>query len=108
VAIEAVGLPQTVSDALASIRPFGMVSIVGLSEAETMTLGIRAAYINGTRFAIGTCSTQNYMRAALSLLATGRINADPLAGMKMPLASAAEGYERFDKDKSVFKVLLRP
>lgn len=108
VAIEAVGLPQTINDALASIRPFGMVSIVGLSEAETMQFGIRAAYLNGTRFAIGTCSVQNYIRAALNLMAEGRINAEPLCGTKMTLSSVAEGYERFDKDKSVFKVLLRP
>jgi threonine dehydrogenase-like Zn-dependent dehydrogenase len=84
------------------------VSVVGLSEAETMTLGIRAVYLNGTRFAIGTCSVQNYMRAALNLMAEGRINAAPLANMKIPLQSVTEGYERFDTDKSVFKVLMNP
>ena len=65
-------------------------------------------YLNGTRFAIGTCSVQNYIRAALSLMAAGRINPEPLCGTRMSLASVAAGYERFDKDKSVFKVLLRP
>lgn len=108
VAIEAVGLPQTVSDALNVIRAFGIVSIVGLSETEDMTLGIRAAYMNGTRFVIGTCSAQNHMRGALNLLAEGRINAAPLAGNMIPLRSVAEGYERFDSDKSVFKVLMKP
>src|SRR5579864_443515 len=108
VAIEAVGMPQTVTDALNVIRPYGMVSIVGLSEAETMNFGIRAAYLNGTRFAIGTCSVQNYIRGALNLLSEGRINAAPLANTKIPLQSVAEGYERFDTDKSVFKVLMNP
>jgi alcohol dehydrogenase len=37
VAIEAVGMPQTVTDALNVIRPYGMVSIVGLSEAVLLT-----------------------------------------------------------------------
>ena len=73
-----------------------------------MQLAIRAVYLNGTRFAIGTCSVQNYIRAALNLMAAGRINAEPLCGTKMNLASVAEGYEHFDKDKSIFKVLLRP
>jgi alcohol dehydrogenase len=108
VAIEAVGLPQTVADCFASIRPFGMVSIVGLSEAESMTVSIRGLYLNGTRFAIGTCSAQNYMRAALNLLAVGHINAAPLAKTKIPLQAVADGYERFDTDKSVFKVLMHP
>jgi len=108
VAIEAVGMPQTVSDAINLIRPYGMVSIVGLSEAETMTLGIRAAYMNGTRFAIGTCSAQNHMQGALNLLAAGRINAAPLAETRIPLQQVAEGYERFDTDKSVFKILMKP
>jgi threonine dehydrogenase-like Zn-dependent dehydrogenase len=108
VAIEAVGLPATINDAFNSIRPFGMVSIVGFMEAETMPFAIRAAYINGTRFAIGTASVQNYIRGALNLLAQGKIDAEPLSGTKMDLTSVAEGYERFDKDKSVFKVLLRP
>ena len=108
VAIEAVGLPQTITDALNSIRPYGMVSVVGLSEAETMTFAIRAAYLNGTRFAIGTCSVQNYINGALKLMAEGRINAAPLAGTKIPLQSVAEGYQRFDTDKSVFKVLMQP
>jgi threonine dehydrogenase-like Zn-dependent dehydrogenase len=58
VAIEAVGMPQTVTDALNVIRPYATVSIVGLSEAETMNFEIRAAYLNGTRLAIGTCSVQ--------------------------------------------------
>lgn len=106
VAIEAVGMPQTVTDALHVIRPYGMVSIVGLSEAETMNFGIR--YLNGTRFAIGTCSVQNYIRGALNLLAEGRVNAAPLANTKIPLQSVAEGYQRFDTDKSVFKVLMNP
>ena len=101
-------MPQTVNDALHVIRPFGMVSVVGLSEAETMTLGIRAAYLNGTRFAIGTCSAQNYIRGALNLLAQGRINPAPLANTKIPLQSVAEGYQQFDQDKSVFKVLMNP
>lgn len=108
VAIEAVGMPQTVTDALNVIRPFGMISIVGLSEAETMTLPIRAAYMNGTRFAIGTCSVQNHIQGALNLMAEGKINAAPLANTKIPLHSVAEGYERFDTDKSVFKVLMKP
>ena len=108
VAIEAVGMPQTVSDALNVIRSFGMVSIVGLSEAETMTFPIRAAYMNGTRFAIGTCSVQNHIQGALNLMAEGKINAAPLANTKIPLQSVAEGYERFDTDKSVFKVLMTP
>jgi threonine dehydrogenase-like Zn-dependent dehydrogenase len=73
-----------------------------------MPFAIRAAYINGTRFAIGTASVQNYIRGALNLLAQGKIDAEPLSGTKMDLTSVAEGYERFDKDKSVFKVLLRP
>jgi len=106
VAIEAVGHPQTIADSFSSIRPFGMVSIVGLSEAETMTLAICALYLNGTRFAIGTCSVQNYMRAALNLMAAGRIKAAPLAQTKIPLQAVADGYERFDTDKSVFKVLM--
>ncbi len=108
VAIEAVGMPQTITDALNVIRPYGMVSIVGLSEAETMTLGVRAAYLNGTRLAIGTCSVQNYIRGALNLLAEGRVNAAPLANTKIPLESVTEGYQRFDTDKSVFKVLMNP
>lgn len=108
VAVEAVGMPQTVTDALNVIRPYGMVSIVGLTEVESMNFGIRAAYLNGTRFAIGTCSVQNYIRGALNLLAEGRVNAAPLARTKIPLQSVAEGYQRFDSDKSVFKVLMNP
>lgn len=108
VAIEAVGMPQTITGALSVIRPFGMVSIVGLSEAETMAFPIRAAYMNGTRFAVGTCSVQNYIHGALNLMAEGKINAAPLANTKIPLQSVAEGYERFDTDKSVFKVLMNP
>ncbi len=108
VAIEAVGLPQTITDALNVIRPFGMVSIVGVSEAETMTLPIKSAYLNGTRLAMGTCSVQNYIQGALNLMAQGRINAAPLADTKIPLESVAQGYERFDTDKSVFKVLMTP
>ena len=108
VAIEAVGMPQTITDALNVIRPYGMVSVVGLSEAETMTLPIRAAYMNGTRFAIGTCSVQNYIQGALNLMAEGTIDAAPLADTKIPLKSVADGYERFDTDKSVFKVLMKP
>lgn len=108
VAIEAVGLPQTILDAIASTRHFGMVSVVGLSEAETMNFPIRAAYLNGTRFAIGTASVQNYIDSALHLLAEGRIKAAPLAGTEIPLASVADGYNKFDTDKSVFKILMRP
>ncbi|HET9408407.1 MAG TPA: alcohol dehydrogenase catalytic domain-containing protein [Candidatus Sulfotelmatobacter sp.] len=108
VAIEAVGLPQTIADAFNSIRPYGMVSIVGVSEAETMPLPIRSIYMNGTRLAIGTCSVQNHIHGALKLMAEGRINAAPFADTKIPLQSVAEGYQRFDSDKSVFKVLMHP
>src|SRR5579864_3355305 len=108
VAIEAVGMPQTVTDALNLIRPYGMVSIVGLSEAETMNFDLGAASLNEPRFAFGPCSARNYIRGALNLLSEGRINAAPLANTKIPLQSVAEGYERFDTDKSVFKVLMNP
>ena len=54
-----------------------------------MSFNVRAAYMNGLRFAIGRCSVQNYMRTALSLLASGRLNAAPLAGTELPRDAVA-------------------
>jgi threonine dehydrogenase-like Zn-dependent dehydrogenase len=109
VALEAVGNESALTLALQAARPGATVSVVGVYAEEAYAFPIGQAFVKGVTFRIGTCPARNYIRQLMPLLVSGRLDPARLITHRLPLDSAPEGYQIFDrKEESAIKVLLKP
>lgn len=107
VVVEAVGLPGSLRDALALVRPRGMVTAVGAHHEPAFPLDTGDAFGRELtlRFVVG--DPIRWGPTVLDHLRTGLLNPCRVVSHRLPLDDAAEAYSLFDRGEAT-KVLLEP
>ena len=107
-AIEAVGMPELVTQAAMVTRPGGRVAVIGV------VLGpyeIQWPLFFGKNLTLrtGLVSPQNYVSRLLPLIEEGRLDPKEIISHRMSLDDAVNGYRIFaDHTDDVLKVVLTP
>lgn len=107
VAIEAIGSPEAVLQAVKSVRRGGTVSVVGLFPGP-VEFPIHETSFYGVKLNMGLGNLTRMTRL-MGLIETNKVDLAPLATHAFSLEDAMEAYDLFEnqKDKCV-KVLLKP
>ncbi|TGZ79172.1 alcohol dehydrogenase [Ascodesmis nigricans] len=105
VVMEVVGLSPALGLAVELVRPFGVVSSVGVHNAEIPFTGAEA-YNKNLKIQFGRCPVRGVFPAALEVMKKNVSKLGFMADKIMPLSAAEEGYELFDAMK-VQKVIFR-
>lgn len=107
--IEAVGADASIQDALALVRPGGIVSVVGVNTSLAFPFPMAVALMKGITFRIGVCPVPRYWSRLVPLLAQGRLRPEFVFSHRMGLSEGPEAYELFaSRRDGVLKVLLDP
>jgi L-iditol 2-dehydrogenase len=107
IAIEAVGLNQTVNTAINSTRKAGSVVLVGNISPE-VTLPLQTVVTRQIRLQ-GSCASAGEYPRAIELMSSGRINVKPLISAVAPLADGPQWFERlYAREPNLMKVVLQP
>lgn len=104
--IEVVGLSPALRTAFDLLRPFGVISSIGVHNAEIPWSG-EEAYGKNLRLQMGRCPVRSIASEALPVLARNQQKLSFMFDKMMPLSEAVEGYDLFDKMK-VQKVVFEP
>ncbi|KAG7290655.1 hypothetical protein NEMBOFW57_000658 [Staphylotrichum longicolle] len=104
--IEVVGLSPALRTAFDLIRPFGVISSIGVHNAEIPWNG-NEAYGKNVRVQMGRCPVRSMFPEALAVLARNQDKFSFMFDKIMPLSEAVEGYDLFDQMK-VQKVIFKP
>ena len=105
-AVEVVGLSAALRTAFDVVRPFGVISSIGVHNGEIPWSG-HDAYGKNLRIQMGRCPVRSIFEEALMVLARNQGKFSFMFDKIMPLAEAEEGYALFDKMK-VQKVVFTP
>jgi len=106
-ALEAVGLPQTVETAIASVRKGGSVTLIGNLKPH-VDLPLQAVVTRELSL-VGTCASAGEYPDCLDLIAGGRINVSELISATPPLEEGPHWFERlYAGEKGLMKVVLKP
>ncbi|KAF2875522.1 chaperonin 10-like protein [Massariosphaeria phaeospora] len=98
VVIEVVGLSPALKMGFELLRPWGVISSVGVHNAEIPWDG-NQAYGKNLRVQMGRCPVRSVFEEALQSLKKHQDKLGFMADKIMPLSQAVEGYELFDKMK---------
>ena len=94
VAIEAVGLPETWEQAIDVTRPGGLVNLFGGCKSGTrFSVDTRRPHYDELAIIGVFHHTPRHVRTALSLVASGQIDADALIPHEMPLQRLEEAFQ---------------
>ncbi|KAH6624775.1 dehydrogenase-like protein [Chaetomium sp. MPI-SDFR-AT-0129] len=104
--IEVVGLSPALRTAYELIRPFGVISSIGVHNAEIPWDG-NDAYDKNVKVQMGRCPVRSVFPEALPVLAKNQDKFGFMFDKIMPLSEAVEGYDLFDQMK-VQKVIFKP
>jgi len=106
-ALEAVGLPETVADAMACVRKGGAVALIGNLVAE-VALPLQTA-VTRELSVFGSCASCGEYDECLDLITRGAVNVDALISAVAPLAEGAAWFDRLRAPGSgLLKVVLVP
>lgn len=102
--LECVGTEDARKQALGSVRPGGMIGVVGLPHGELPTTDLfrRNIGIKG-----GPAPVRTYLPHLLELVLARKINPGRVFDLQLPLADVAGAYAAMDARRAI-KVLLRP
>jgi 2-desacetyl-2-hydroxyethyl bacteriochlorophyllide A dehydrogenase len=107
--IEAVGINQTITDALYSTRAGGTVSAIGANLTMDFPFPMALAFLRDLTFRIGLVPVQSMWPALLPVVASGRIKPEDVITHRMPLSEVTEAYRLFEaREDGVLKVMLDP
>lgn len=107
VAIEAVGLSDTVTTAIASVRKGGSVGLVGNLTPE-VKLPLQAVVTREITL-YGSCASSGEYPACLDMIAGGAIQVEPLVSAVAPLDEAPAWFDRlYQGEEGLMKVILKP
>lgn len=98
VAIEVVGLSPALRTAFDLLRPWGVISSVGVHNAQ-IPWTANEAYAKNLRLQMGRCPVRSVFEEALEHLAAVQAEFGFMADNVMPLDQAVEGYDLFDAMK---------
>jgi threonine dehydrogenase-like Zn-dependent dehydrogenase len=105
-AIEAVGMKESMDQALRVARPGGMVGYVGVPHGGA-ELPIKEMFPRNVGVRGGVAPARNYLPELLDLVWRGEIFPGRVFDLELPLDRVAEAYAAMDERRAV-KVLLRP
>jgi len=107
VALEAVGIDETVRTAVDCIRKGGAITLVGNISPE-VTLPLQKVVTRQLRLQ-GSCASAGEYPQAIHLVASGRIRVKPLITAVAPLADGPRWFERlYSREPNLMKVVLTP
>jgi threonine dehydrogenase-like Zn-dependent dehydrogenase len=109
VAIEALGTQQTFESALRVLRPGGTLSSLGVYSGKlSLPLDAFAAGLGDHRVVTTLCpGGKERMRRLLNVVASGRVDLQPLVTHRFPLERIVEAYDLFSHQRDgVLKVAL--
>lgn len=107
--IEAVGIDQTITDALYACRPGGTVSVIGAHLGMEYPFPMGLAFLRDLTFRIGLCPIPSTWPELVPLVAAGRLHPDDVITHRMGLSEVTEAYRLFDaREDGVLKILLDP
>ncbi|KAL9638162.1 MAG: hypothetical protein Q9164_001724 [Protoblastenia rupestris] len=98
VVIEVVGMTPALKMGFDLLRPWGVISSVGVHNAEIPWTG-EQAYGKNLRIQMGRCPVRSIFPQALDMLKQKQHLLGFMADKIMPMTEAAEGYDLFDKMK---------
>lgn len=99
IVIEVVGLSPALRTAFNLIRPWGIISSIGVHNGEVPWTG-NEAYGKNLRIQMGRCPVRSIFPQALELLQQKQHLLGFMFEKIMPLSDAVEGYDIFDKMKA--------
>lgn len=107
VALEAVGSTATIKTAVESVRKGGTVTLIG-NVVATAEIPLQAVVSRQLRLQGSAASAGEYPRC-IELLASGRVNVQPLISVVAPLQEGAEWFGRLHaRENGLLKVILKP
>ncbi|MFC1543175.1 zinc-binding dehydrogenase [Candidatus Neomarinimicrobiota bacterium] len=107
VAIEAVGLAQSVRSGAASLRKGGHLTLVGnlITSVEFPLQDV----VTREFVVSGSCASAGEYPMAIELISSGKVNVDALISATAPLSEGAEWFQRlYMKEPGLLKVMLEP
>src|SRR5579859_67467 len=106
-AIEAIGINETVAAAIDCVRKGGAVTLVG-NIAPEVTLPLQKVVTRQIRLQ-GSCASAGEYPQAIDLVASGRIRVKPLITAVAPLEDGPRWFERlYSREPNLLKVVLAP
>ena len=106
-AVEAVGMPQTVDMAVRCVRKGGSVTLVG-NVSPRAELPLQVAVTRELSL-YGSCASSGEYPACLDMLVRGAIKTAPMLSAVAPLAEGASWFDRlYRKEPGLLKVILEP
>ncbi|WP_340697831.1 zinc-binding dehydrogenase [Cellulosimicrobium funkei] len=103
--VEAVGTPDSVSQALGAVRAGGHVGVVGLPHG--VDLPAVDMFYRHVHWSGGPAPVRRYLPELLDLVLERRIDPARVFDLELSLDDAAEGYAAMDERRAI-KALLRP
>ncbi len=102
---EAVGTKESVRQAVRSVRPGGMVGVVGVPHG--VELPVPGMFFRNVGFKGGPASVPEYLPDLLARVWDGRIEPGRVFDLELPLEEAPEAYRAMDERRAI-KALLHP
>jgi L-iditol 2-dehydrogenase len=107
VAIECVGITDTIGLAVESVRKGGAVTLVG-NVAPKIELALQSVVSRQIRLQ-GSCASCGEYPECIAMMADGRIRVEPLVSAVAPLEEGARWFQRlYDREPGLLKVVLQP
>lgn len=107
VAFEVVGIETTVNQAIQCVRKGGAVTLVG-NLTPDVKIPLQAIVTRQLRLQ-GSCAINGEYEAALTLIASGKINVMAILSAEVPLSEGPDWFKRlYEKEAGLIKVVLKP
>jgi threonine dehydrogenase-like Zn-dependent dehydrogenase len=103
--VEAVGTPESMTQAISSTRPGGHVGFVGVAHDVALSgtdLFWSLVHLHG-----GPAPVRRFLPELIDLIWNRQIDPGKVFDLELPLDQAAAGYHAMDQREAI-KVLLRP
>jgi len=107
VVLEAVGHMPAYEQAVAVVRPGGVVSRVGVPQYEDAPVGFASLFGKNATLTGGPATVRAYLEAVLPQVLDGTIDPGRVFDRELPLSEIAEAYRLMDQ-REALKVLIRP
>ena len=102
---EAVGTTESMTQAVQSVRPGGMVGVVGVPHG--VELPVQQMFFSNVGIKGGPASVPEYLPDLLDRVLSGKIQPGKVFDLQLPLSQVAEGYAAMDERRAI-KTLLKP
>jgi threonine dehydrogenase-like Zn-dependent dehydrogenase len=103
--LECVGTPESMKQAIQSVRPGGFVSYVGVPHG--VEINVQQLFYTHVHLHGGPAPVRRYLPQLIELVLSGKINPGKVFDLVLRLEQVAEGYRAMDERRAI-KALLRP